>query len=1033
MTEERHPQASSESAPRVFTVPPDVAFLPHLAAAVLKGDLPHPGAGAPGPEELPAWTLFVPTRRAARTLARAFLEAGGAAAMLLPRIRPLGDVDEEELLYGAQAMGAAEPSLPPAVPALEREFLLARLVLDWAARHPDLPLAATLAGSRAPAFALARSLAGLIDGFETEGVSLDAIARLFDLDVPRHREIVLDFLAIVRDRLPAELAARGMVGEKERRSLLIDAEAQRLAAAPPPHPVIAAGSTGSIPATARLLSVIARLPLGAVVLPGLDHDLDAESWEALGQQHPQFGLRQLLSAIGIGRENVTVLPGIARTSRGMARARLASEIMRPAETSERWAEAFRDTASLAAAVDGLRIVEAPDQRHEALAIALLMREVLETKGRTCALVTPDRALAVRVKGELCRWRIEVDDSAGEQLSATPAGQFALALLDAAAPAAGPAELMALLDHRHACFGAARGVTAEAARALDLLLRGQAGLAGHASILAATRGERPPPWERFGHPAQVNLSAEAFTAAAGLARRLEEGLGDLGGALGDPRPQPLDRFLALHVRTAEAAHASGGGDDGKSLWTGEDGEALAGLFLALLQNAHACPPLTGEDYRAVIAQMLARVPVRRQAVEHPRLAILGLLEARLVRPDVVILGGLAEGAWPGEAALDPWLNRPQRARIDLPLPERRIGLQAHDFVEAMCAPEAILTRAARRADAPVNPSRWLVRLKALLAALGREAGTLQGPWHAWAQRLDRPDRVRPVAWPKPSPPVEARPLALSVTRIDDLADDPYRIFARSILRLKPLDPLVKPAGAAERGSLFHEALANFVRSNPGPLGEDAGDRLMAEFDRLVARDIADPALTTMLRPRLERIAHWFIAEERRLRQGVERQFTEVEGRLEVTAGGRRYLLTGKADRIDIRADGKVRILDYKTGSLPSLKPGAKSYSRQLVLEAAMVASGAFEDIGARPVAELGYMALKGSATPGEWKPWSGDLAEAAAEAFRECRALLADFARPETPYIATDWSDDPALERDYGPLSRWREWGQARGRGGPEGD
>ncbi len=1020
--------------PRVFTVPPDVAFLPHLAEAILAGDLPVPGGRPPAPEDLPRWTILVPTRRAARTLATAFLEAAGCPAMLLPRIRPLGDVDEEDLLIEVEGWPGLDVALPPAMPGIEREFRLARLILDWSQVHPGEPLAQTLAGARARAFALARSLAELIESFETEGIGIDRIAALFDLDLPRHREMVLDFLAIVQVELPAVMSACGMIGEKEHRSRLIAAEAQRLESTPADYPIIAAGSTGSIPSTARLLAAVARLPLGAVVLPGLDQELDAKSWQALSQQHPQFGLRQLLAAIGIERDAVRALPGLSRSPAGEARARLASEIMRPAETSERWVGLVQRREELRAAVDGLTLIEAADQRSEAQVIALALRRVLETPGETAALVTPDRELARRVKGELARWGVGVDDSAGEPLGLTPAGQFALAVIDAASPVASPVDLMALLDHRLACFGVPRAETAGAARDLDVLLRGQAGLHGHASILAAVRGERTADWQRHGHPAQRHMGADAFAAAAGLGGALEVVLAGLGDVLGTSDLRALDDLFTLHLTALEAVHADGADDQGTSLWSGEDGEALAQLFVTLRQHAQACPPITAADYRDLIAQMLARVPVRRRSIEHPRLAILGLLEARLVRPDVVILGGLTEGGWPGEAAADPWLNRPQRARIHLPLPERRIGLQAHDFAQGLCARRVIMTRAARRADAPANPSRWLVRLKVLIAAAGLEddlAGAT--PWLAWAEGLDRPNGVRPVAWPVPRPPVDARPLSLSVTRIDDLANDPYRIFARSILGLFPLDPLIKPVGAAERGTLIHAALSAFVRDHPSVLGSDAADLLMAEFERQLAATVADEALAAMLRPRLQRIARWFIEQEADLRADAVRQFTEITGRTEIDVAGRRYGLTARADRIDICADGSARLIDYKSGSVPSLNAGAQSYSRQLDLEAAMIAAGGFDGVGARPVREMGYMALKGSFEAGEWKPKTAEIEASATQALAECEHLLADFADPETPYIATDWSDTPKLERDYGQLARWREWGQARGRQVPGDD
>lgn len=1018
----------SQAVPRVFTVPPDVAFLPALAHAVLSGDLPIPGGLLPAPEDLPGWTILVPTRRAARALSTAFYTAAGGGALLLPHIRPLGDVDEEELLIEPGDEPGFDVTLPPAMPAIEREFRLARLILDWAAGHPGQPLAEALGGSRAGAFRLAASLGRLIDGFETEGIGLDHIARLFDLDLPRHREMVLDFLGIVQVELPRLMRDFAMIGEKERRSRLIEAEAERLAASPPAGPVIAAGSTGSIPATARLLAVIARLPHGAVVLPGLDQQLDEASWQALNQQHPQYGLKELITAIGTSRAEVPALAGFTRTPAGEARARFASEIMRPAATSERWDEVMHEPQGLRSAVDGLSLIEAPDQRGEALAIALALRETLETPGETAALVTPDRELARRVKGELARWGIEVDDSAGEPLSSTPAGQFALAVIDAAHPEASPVDLMALLDHRLAAFGIAREEAARAARALDALLRGEAGLAGHAAILAAARGEHDPRGRRFAHPARADMSADDFSAAQRLGGAVETVLNTLGTALNSLETLPLNELVCMHLRTLEAAHADRDGDTGTRLWTGEDGEALAAMFRALRQHAHAAPEMTAEDYRGLVAQMLARVPVRSRRSGHARLAILGLLEARLVRADVVILGGLTEGSWPGETLTDPWLNRPQRARIDLPLPERRIGLQAHDFAQGMCAPRVMMSWAARRSDSPASPSRWLVRLRTLIAGAGLQEEVMRSsPWLHWAEALDRPEAVQPAKRPMPCPPVAARPKGLSVTRIDDLANDPYRIFARAILKLYPLDPLIRAVGAAERGILIHEALSVFVRKYPGPLPHDAVARLIEEFDRQLAASVADQALAVMLRPRLERIACWFVQEERRLRETITRQFTEVEGRLEIEADGGRYHLSAKADRIDVLADGAARLIDYKSGSVPSLNPGTSSYSLQLDLEAAMLEGGGFDAAGPCPVAQVTYLAITGRDPPGEWKRLKGDPTAAAARALEECRELFSAFARPETPYIATDWSDEPGLERDYGQLSRWREWGQGRGR------
>jgi ATP-dependent helicase/nuclease subunit B len=455
----------------VYTIPPGVPFLAALARAIIAGGFPAPDIAPPGPLDLARWTILLPTRRAARSLIDAFLAEGGGKARLLPRISALGDVEEEEMLFSPGDMGV--DAMAPAISPLQRLFLLASLIRDWARKYPRATLAKSLVHSPVQALSLARSLAKLIDSFETEQVELETIARLIDVELAGHQELVLEFLALVRVRLPEEMARLGLVSPAERRNRLMAEEAARLEAGGAAGPVIAAGSTGSIPATARLLAVIARLPHGAVVLPGLDQGLERESWDLLGPQHPQYGMRELLHGIGLDRHDVRVLPGLDMEPGARARGWLASEIMRPAETSERWHEAMAHNGErLAAALGGLTAIAAPGQREEATAIALIMRRTLEVPGRTAALVTPDRGLARRVRAELKRWNLDIDDSAGEPLIRTPAGAFAALVAEAAASGFAARELVALFNHPFCRFGFDRSALIEAAATLEVaVLRG----------------------------------------------------------------------------------------------------------------------------------------------------------------------------------------------------------------------------------------------------------------------------------------------------------------------------------------------------------------------------------------------------------------------------------------------------------------------------------------------------------------------------------------------------------------------------------
>jgi ATP-dependent helicase/nuclease subunit B len=1009
----------------VFTVPPGVPFLAALARAIVAGGFPAAGIAPPDPLGLARWTVLLPTRRAARSLIDAFLEEGGGEARLLPRIRALGDVEEDELLFaeGDDGFDVTAPAISP----LQRLFLLASLIRDWARKYPRATLAKSLVHSPVQALSLARSLAKLIDSFETEQLELEAIAGLIDVELAGHQELVLDFLALVRVKLPDEMARLNLVSPAERRNRLMAEEAARLQAGGAAGPVIAAGSTGSIPATARLLAVIARLPNGAVVLPGLDQNLEQESWEKLGPQHPQYGMRELLRRLGLERRDVQVLPGITEEPERQARGWLASEIMRPAETSERWHEAVALNAErLAAALGGVSATPAPGQREEATAIALIMRRTLEEPGRTAALVTPDRGLARRVRAELGRWNIDIDDSAGEPLIRTPAGALAALVAEAADSGFAARQLVALFNHPFCRFGLERSRLIAAASTLEVaVLRGVAvkpGLAGLADGL-----DRAPKRaaERHAHPLLARIDAAGWTAARDLLDRLREALGPLESLFAEVGEVALDRIAGAHVAAMEAA--STGPGEASPLWTGEVGDALAGLFGEFLEHARTFAPLSPRDYAPLISSLMQGVPVRPRYGRHPRLMILGLLEARLVQTDVTILGGLNEGVWPAEAETDPWLNRPQRKTLGLPLPERRIGLAAHDFAQGLAFGSVHLTWSKKIGAQPAVPSRWILRLLALLAAAKATSAIMPAdPWLAWVKGLDPTVSARPVARPQPRPPVAARPKRMSVTAIDELIRDPYATFARRILKLVPLDGLGGEYGPAERGQMVHEVLHRFTARYPGPLPADAGLRLLDEARSVIDEMGVDGATAALWWPQMERIARWFIDCERQWRETARAQHGELDGRIEFPVRGQPFVLTGRADRIDALHDGSLRIMDYKTGAPPSFNHTAKAYSPQLLIEAHMAAQGGFPDVAARPVSDLLYVRLSGGDPAGEVVRCKGDVAAIAEQTATDLKGLLDDYADAATPYVAHDWSREPDGARDFGHLSRWREWAAESG-------
>jgi ATP-dependent helicase/nuclease subunit B len=753
-----------------------------------------------------------------------------------------------------------------------------------------------------------------------------------------------------------------------------------------------------------------------VVLPGLDTDSNEESWLAVGETHPQYGLARLLRHLEVDRRDVAAwpTPDDMRPASLPARGRLMAEALRPAETTDawRWLQAG-EHPDWTPALAGVRRLDAPGPREEALAIALAMREVLEQPGGTAALVTPDRALARRVAQALQRWGVDVDDSAGRPLGDTPVGTF-LRLLTNAAATPTPVSLLALLKHPLAAGGIAAAAFRRHARDLER---------------AVLRGPRPP-LDLDGLRAAVREADLKGRGTAidrdrlvGLLDRLGSCVGPFLTAMRSGERRGLADWLRLHVAAAEALAGAAEEAGPDRLWRGDDGEVAASFVAELLQAGADSPVMAASDYAGLFAVLVSAPAVRPRHGLHPRLHILGLMEARLQQFDRMILGGLNEGSWPPQPDADPWLSRPMRRTLGLATPERRIGLTAHDFLMAAGAAELLLSRAQRVDGTPTVPSRWLLRLEAVLEA--SQAGPVKPATRllTWSQALDRPAGV-PQPWPapEPRPPVAARPRRLSVTQVETWMRDPYGLYARHVLGLQALEPLDADPGAAERGQFIHAALDRFVRDYPDRLPPDAPARLRAIGLDCFGPMLDRPAVHAFWWPRFERIADWFLATEAERRERRRPLRTEVTGTLVLEGPAGPFVLTARADRIDLdRADGRLAIIDYKTGLPPSQAQVQAGFAPQLPLEAAIAAAGGFEGIEARPTGELAFWRLSGGEPAGEIKALKGDPGQLAEDARLGLLNLIRTFDDPDTPYRSQPRSGQAPAYSDYGHLARVAEW------------
>ncbi|WP_439636384.1 double-strand break repair protein AddB [Oceanicaulis sp.] len=1007
----------SHPSPRVFTLPPAAPFLTELARG-LKDAFPDPDA-------LSRVTVLIPTRRAGRELAEAFTRLSPGAA-LLPMIRPIGDVDADEPPFEP---GELADIAPEAVSPARRRFELASLILQ---KEKAVGRSMGAGG----ALALADDLARLLDDLATEDVDdLGALTEQIRAALPAHMQEAALFLDIVLEAWPARLKEMQRVDPARRRSLLLKALAARWRETPPADPVIAAGSTGSIPAAAELLSAVASLPQGCVVLPGFARDMDEDAWAAIDDGHPQRAMKTLIELIGLDRDQVRFWPGAEEGRQDAPRARVIAEALRPAEATADWLRRVDDLKEawgenvFETALAGLSVIDAPAPAEEARAIALMLRETLETPGARGILVTPDRNLSRRVITEMARFGVTVDDSAGQPLSDTPSGAFLIRVLQAA------------LDP-----GSALAFSALAASPLFALGEERAPLRAVLGAMErrALRGRRP---------------GYSWMALAGHVRDAagdDEDRRDRWGGIIDTLAQALSPLSALegaHTMRAwtqalvESAEALARTDDmagADRLWATDAGENAALLMREFMEEAEALPPLSLHDFaRAVLETARARL-VRPRYGAHPRLQILGPLEARLAEADRVILAGLNEGVWPAAPKSDPFLSRGMRMAAGLSAPEERFGLAAHDFAQLACASDVTLTRSAKLDGAPTVASRWLWRLKTLArGALGEaseQALTPKRDYLALAEALDATTAHTFIKPPEPAPPVEARPRQLSVTQIETWVRDPYSIFARKILRLDKLDPLDRPAGPPERGTAYHAALETWVRSlgDADTLPRDALERLLKEGESaLIQAGFSDNALGVEMK-RFERVAQYMIVfEEERRDYGFLPTALEALGDITFEAPGGLFTLTARADRIDLRPSGALDIVDYKTGQPPSAKEVAAGFAPQLPLEAAMAARGAFEDAPSHEPGDLIYVRLSGGRVPGEPKsmvrnPDGDDAGILAEQALERLVKWVANFDDPRRTYPSQPRVKFVNKWGDYDHLARRKEWASAPGDDNGEG-
>lgn len=952
-------------------------------------------AGENDPLALARMQILLPTRRACRSLREAFLRLHEGKPLLLPRMRPIGDIDEEELNFYIEE-NENTLSLPPSCPPMRRKFMLARLI---AAQGHGRNIEQDLM--------LADALGHLMDQVYTENLDLGDLPKLVDnQDFAAHWQVSLNFLSLLSVHWPKILKEEGLMDAADRRNRLIHGLAAHWQKNPPATRIIAAGSTGSIPATAELLKTVAGLPNGCVVLPGLDQSLDETSWQKMDDTHPQATLKHLVEKVfEVDRQkDVQIWPSAQKEQEERQDIRrFVSEIMRPAETSQEWQTL---SSRLSADVSAIKIerYDCANSQEEALVIALALRRTLEEKKKRGALVTPDRKLARRVATICHRWGIEIDDSGGETLGTTRVGTFLRLCLHAVCNQMKPVTLLSFCKHALCLPQNYKDWRSDIRRLDATIMRGPAFEGGMDAY-----DKRLKIWceEHDGTGLGIPLAFlnQAFTPLLELAQK--------------NIPVSAEEWCETHLKVCETFCRA------DILWTGQDGEEAALFFSRLQEEAQLLPPLTAQDYLLLIEQTMQGVTVRPAYGLHPRLMILGQLEARLVEADVMILSGLNESTWPPQPATDPWMSRPMRKKFGLPPLERSIGLSAHDFAQSLCAQHVILTRSERVDGTPTVPSRWLQRMDTVLQALDMNPNMFkEGPLLGIACHMDKADEVRSLERPCPTPPVSARPRELYATRIETWISDPYGIYARHILKLKKLPPLEQPLDAALRGTLIHTVLDRFVAEHP----KDLRPGLEEDFIRIAREEMDELALEadirTLWEPRIEKIAHWLIQKENKWREYYLPAGREIRGSMSFEGPAGTFTLSAIADRIDLSRDGtEAALIDYKSGGTFSQTGMVNGKYPQLPLEALILEAGGFSDLKPVNAAILSYWIVNGRGEGGKETTLQDPAKASVAKenARHGLQALIDAFDDPQTPYYSLPRPDRAPRFNDYEHLARVKEW------------
>ncbi len=946
--------------------------------------------------------ILLPTRRSCRHLKEVFLNLSGNMATLLPTILPLGDIDENGLAFLDYENEKLDDGLPPSISAIERNLILSYIIKKHTPSMPNI--------SEEQAYSLAVDLAHLMDTVEMEELSFTNLKDIVPEEYSEHWQETLNFLKVITEEYPKLLKSINLLNPIDRKIKLIKKQVEFWKKYPPRGRVFAGGSTGSLVPIAYMLRFIANMDNGYLILPGLDKNISDADFKLLtsdypttNQNHPQYGLLKLIKSLGLKISDVPELPMFKKYDvADSARELLSSHIMLSSDMNDSWQNLPELDENI---LDDVSELTLKDEAEEVFAIASLLRKTVDENKRAL-LITPDRKIAKSVASELKRWNIIVDDSAGTPASDTTTGNYIILILKMIYDNFSPYSLLAVLKHKYTHLGFDSDTLKRAVFELENnVLRGKNGIDTLEKML--------------------NISTDS-PLANDLLLKVQSLTNEYSYLMGDTQKYSMYDLFVRHLKLVENFVLSDDVNINEILWNSDLHSSLSTELKNLLSSLKdiseqdtEIDKMTAPAYFIFISNYLLSLSLRPTKSAHPNIAIMNSIEARLMSADLYIMAGLNEDTFPSITSDDPWMSRPMKAKFKLPLPERKIGLSSHDFVEFFCKKNVVMTHAVKVNGLNTITSRWLTKLDAIATLRGiKRKNTLGNMVKSWLASFENETIGVRCERPRPCPPVYARPKKLSATWIEKWYRDPYIIFANKILRLKKLDDINPEVGPAEFGTIIHNSLEEFKKRNMSTFAELVG--LM--FNNAV--QYQDIPQIDFWYSKFREVAKWFVDYEASIKQSISISYQEEEGALSLTDD---FTITAKADRIDITKDNRAYIYDYKTGTPPSITEVENGYAPQLPIEALILKNNGFANIKTNAkVVGVRYIKLTGSDN-GKITEVCDSIDEVVDKAMDNLLKTINAFSLEATPYLSRPNPNKVghAIENysEYEHLARVSEWNE----------